>query len=133
MMTTRLAGVLALGALLLAPAASAQTYQTYTQQTVQPRQDPSHVEGSRQGGYLGVNPGAQVPPPAAVPPQLGFAPAPSGSSDMMASPTAWCEKSTDPSRCRGRAAAEHQICSDGQRTPESYANCRTAMHQMFAH
>src|SRR5258708_18798822 len=98
MMTTRLAGVLALGALLLAPAASAQTYQTYPQQTVQPRQDPSHVEGSRQGGYLGTSPGAQVAPPVAVPPQLAVPPAPRGTSGIMASPPAWCANSAHPSR-----------------------------------
>src|SRR5271168_2601921 len=53
-MTSRLAALLTIGALLIAPACSAQT--------------PSNIPGSGQGGYLGVAPGAAPP----------FAPAPQG-------------------------------------------------------
>ncbi|MBV8166995.1 MAG: hypothetical protein JO021_09400 [Alphaproteobacteria bacterium] len=68
--------------------------------------------GSRQGGYLGLNPGANLAP----------ARAPEGSA-------AWCVNSPEPSRCRARAAVEHEICA-ARPSSESYAHCRRAVDQM---
>ncbi len=73
--------------------------------------------GSRQGGYLGQNPGANLKP----------AQAPTG--DMRGSPTAWCMGSTDPFRCRSKAAVEHEYCMTKEE--RYYAGCRAALHQMF--
>jgi hypothetical protein len=82
---------------------------------------------SGQGGYLGVNPGAtqqsvmpftRAEPP---PPSVGLSRA-----TEMASPTAWCSQSPEPSHCRVRAGVEHTICSD----KADYDACRRAVDQM---
>ena len=89
-MTLRLAAALTIGALLIAPTAFAQT--------------PSHIPGSGQGGYLGINPGAAAP--VVTPPQqlgsmqggyLGKNPGATlspprtpGSIDASSPPTAFC-------------------------------------------
>src|SRR5260221_11952981 len=57
------------------------------------------AQGSGQGGYLGLNHGANLEPARVV------------EGDMKASPTNWCRKSPEPSRCRGRANDDHQICA----------------------
>ena len=69
------------------------------------------------GGYLGQNPGANLKP----------AQTPTG--DMRSSPTAWCMGSTDPYRCRSKAAVEHEYCMTKEE--RYYAGCRAALHQMF--
>jgi hypothetical protein len=109
-MRLRLAAVLTIGALLIAPACFAQT--------------PSGIPGSGQGGYLGITPAA---PPAPGTAPMGGAPAASA-DDMKSSPTAWCIHSPEPSRCRGRAAIEAEICAN--RDGASYSSCRFAVDQM---
>ena len=43
----------------------------------------------------------------------------------------WCTHSPEPSRCRGRAGVEHQVCMDAP--PEKYASCRFALDQMHGY
>jgi hypothetical protein len=123
---------LAAGALLLGPAAFAQT--------VQPA-NPSHIEGSGQGGYLGVNPGGHAPAHQTPPPQtgslqggyLGRDPGatmqpvkPRGSVDASSPPTAFCDSaSVEPDRCRSRADADHEMCV--KQNPDHYMNCRRTL------
>jgi hypothetical protein len=126
-MMKRFAAALAISAGLLAAPAFAQAPQPQT---------PSHVEGSGQGGYLGVNPGTSARP--TTPPQLGSmqggylgknpgadsqprrAP---GTLDASSPPTAFCEAySLDQDRCKGRATADHQMCAD--KHDMSYMDCR---------
>ena len=98
---------------------------------------------SGQGGYLGQNPAAHLAPAPAMPPQLGslqggylgknpgrdITPAkPTSLEEYLKTPTAWCENSIVPSRCRNRAAADHAICL--QRGPDGYASCRRTMDYM---
>lgn len=45
---------------------------------------------------------------------------------MKENPAAWCAYSPEPSRCRARAGAEHQICMGAG----NYAACRQAVDQM---
>lgn len=45
---------------------------------------------------------------------------------MKENPQAWCIYSPEPSRCRARAAAEHQICMGAN----NYGACRHAVDQM---
>jgi len=90
--------------------------QNPTPQTATAAPRPADI-GSRQGGYLGLNPGANLAP----------ARAPDG--DMRASPAAWCVNSPEPSRCRARAAVEHEICA-ARTASDSYAHCRRAVDQM---
>src|SRR5258706_4256942 len=71
--------------------------------------------GSRQGGYLGLNPGANLAP----------AKAPEG--DMRSNPTAWCAKSSEPSRCRGSAEMNHRMCLEAS----NYDACRSAYDHMY--
>jgi hypothetical protein len=112
---------LAAGLLLLAPAVLADSQSGFPPMPT--GQSPSHVQGSGQGGYLGMNPGPVTPPQVSTVP--GAQLAPSAAPDDM---TTWCRNSPEPSRCRARAAAEHGICVG--RTPESYGHCRRAMDQM---
>ena len=69
--------------------------------------------GSGQGGYLGLNPGANLKP---------------ASSAATNSSEAWCRYSPEPSRCRARAAMEHQMCVG--KDASAYASCRFALDQM---
>ena len=71
---------------------------------------------SQQGGYLGLNPGKEL--------QTAKIPA----ETMTDSPAAWCRFSPEPSRCRARAAVEHEMCRGKEGA--SYASCRFAMDQM---
>ncbi len=43
----------------------------------------------------------------------------------------WCTHSPEPSRCRGRAGVEHQVCLDAP--AEKYASCRFALDQMHGY
>jgi hypothetical protein len=74
---------------------------------------PPH--GSGQGGYLGRNPGA------------GLQPAKPAGADAASAPTAWCETSLVPGRCRARAVADHEWCAQ---RPERYASCRRTLDYM---
>jgi hypothetical protein len=119
-MRHRIVAGLTAGLLLLAPAAWADSQSAFPPGPT--GQSPSHVRGSGQGGYLGQHPAPVPRPQTSAVPGRTLAPAPV--EDMMA----WCRNSPEPSRCRARAGAEHQICAG--RTPESYAHCRAAMDQM---
>jgi hypothetical protein len=115
-MKRTVAMALAAGALLLGPAAFAQTVQ---------QQTPSHIPGSGQGGYLGDSPTAR-PPIRPIPPQTGSlqggylgrepgaaleAPKPLGWVGADSKPTAFCDAaSVEPDRCRSRADADHDMC-----------------------
>jgi hypothetical protein len=98
---------------------------------------------SGQGGYLGLNPGGQLAPPPATSPQLGSLQGgylgknagqtatplkPASAADYLASATAWCDNSVEPSRCRTRAADDHGWCL--QHNPTHYADCRRTMDYM---
>ena len=72
---------------------------------------------SQQGGYLGQNAGANLQSARVV------------EEPMSSSPMAWCKFSPEPSRCRARSAAEHDMCQ-GKSSEASYAACRFAMDQM---
>ncbi|MBV8167670.1 MAG: hypothetical protein JO021_12810 [Alphaproteobacteria bacterium] len=109
---------LTISLLLLAPAALADSQAAFGYNRL--GQTPSHIDGSGQGGYLGQNAGpVQRPQMSAVP---GERRAPTTDA------TDWCVNSPEPSRCRGRASVEDQICAG--RSPESYGRCRAAMDQM---
>lgn len=71
--------------------------------------------GSRQGGYLGRNAGANL------------APAKAAEGDMRASASAWCAKSSEPSRCRGSAEMNHKLCAEAS----NYDACRNAYDHMY--
>jgi hypothetical protein len=43
----------------------------------------------------------------------------------------WCKNSPEPSRCRGRAGIEHEVCMDVP--AERYASCRFALDQMHGY
>ena len=104
-------------------------------------QNPSHIEGSHQGGALGINPGANVPTAPAAAPQLGSMqggvlgknfgatnqPQRSPSvTDATSSPTAFCTNgSIEPSRCRTRAELDHKMCQG--RDADHYMSCRRAL------
>jgi hypothetical protein len=51
----------------------------------------------------------------------------SAASSMPSSPTAWCMRSPERSRCMGRSSNEHEICAQN---PANYDSCRFAMDQM---
>jgi len=116
-MTYRLAAILTLGALLLAPAAFAE--------------NPSHVDGSGQGGYLGAQPGAAIPPQMGLLPSSGSPSRNPGMSaqapkpptiDASSPPTAFCDAaSIEPDRCRSRAADDHKMCAH---STDDYMSCR---------
>src|SRR4051812_49222847 len=105
---------------------------------------PAAFAQSHQGGYLGLNPGAQVAARATAPTpsnsqQGGYlgqnagasqTPARTASAGIMESPTAWCGNSPEPSRCRARSANEHTMCAKPDTTAERYAHCRFALDQM---
>jgi hypothetical protein len=112
-MKHRIATAVAVSLLLAAPAVLAQSSAT----------NPSHIPGSGQGGYLGSNPGPLIYPQQSSVPEAR--PAQSQAEQMMG----WCRNSPEPSRCRARAATEHQICA-GKASPETYGGCRHAMDQM---
>ena len=125
-MIRRLAAALTMSALLITPTAFAQT--------------PSHIPGSGQGGYLGINPGAAAPvtPP---PQQLGSMqggylgknpgatmspPRTPGTVDAASPPTAFCDTaSMEPDRCRSRADADHEMCA--KQNPDHYMSCRRTL------
>ena len=106
---------------------------------------PSHIEGSHQGGYLGINPGAQAPSAPAAAPQVGSLQGgylgknpgatnqpqrPAGAIDASSKPTAWCDAySLEPDRCRGRADVDHQICA-GKADAAHYVSCRRGLDYM---
>lgn len=134
-MRRSLAMALAVGTLLLGPAAFAQ---------VQQPENPSHVEGSGQGGYLGVNPTVLPPAAALIPPQtgslqggyLGRNPGAElqpqklpGRVDASSPPTAFCDVgSLDLDRCRSRADADHAMCV--KQMPDhgmGYMDCRRTL------
>jgi hypothetical protein len=71
--------------------------------------------GSRQGGYLGLNPGAKL------------APASTPQGDVRGSANAWCAKSPEPSRCRGAAETNHRMCLEAS----NYEACRFAYDRMY--
>ncbi len=77
---------------------------------------PTHP-GSGQGGYLGLHAGAHL------------APAPAIDGDVKSAPTAWCRKSPEPSRCRGRAEMDHAQCM--AENPDHYESCRFAFDRMW--
>jgi hypothetical protein len=77
------------------------------------------VPPSHQGGYLGNNPGAHLPSARSMSPTL---------SEELSDPIAWCSKSTDPDHCRANASVNHPICV---KDPEHYDSCRYALSQMF--
>jgi hypothetical protein len=99
---------------------------------------------SGQGGYLGLNAGAQAGTAAAVAPQLGSLqggylgknagatlkpPTAASAGDYLTQPAAWCENSPVPGRCRNRAAADHAWCIANS-SAERYATCRRTMDFM---
>jgi hypothetical protein len=102
---------------------------------------PTAFAQSQQGGYLGLNPGGQVASQATTPtqpnsqqggylgqnPGAAQTPARTASAD---SATGWCTASPEPSRCRARAAVEHNICDKPGKTADSYGHCRFALDQM---
>jgi hypothetical protein len=75
--------------------------------------------GSQEGGYLGLNAGAKLTTLRPAAPSL---------ADELADPVAWCATSTDPGHCRANAEADQQICVAN---PQHYDACRYAMSQMF--
>jgi len=76
--------------------------------------------GSLQGGYLGKNPGGALKPAT-----------PASAADYLTVPTAWCENSIVPSRCRNRATPDHAWCADrALGNPTRYASCRRTMDFM---
>jgi hypothetical protein len=77
---------------------------------------PPSVHGSGQGGYLGLNHGANLAPARVV-------------EGDMSSPMGWCQKSPEPSRCRGRAVDDHKICAGKE--GDSYLSCRFALDRMY--
>jgi hypothetical protein len=95
---------------------------------------------SQQGGYLGADPGAGATVAEAGAPQIGsmlggylgqnlgtgltlFKPAPP--SSFPTTPTAWCDYSVEPDRCRTRAVPDHAWCL--KHNPQHYGNCRQTM------
>jgi len=122
-MTSRLAALLTIGALLIAPACSAQT--------------PSNIPGSGQGGYLGVAPGAAPPfAPAPQGQQLGAMPGANlgqgagartpAAINASSPPAAFCDAySIEPGRCRSRAEADHEMCA--KQSPDRYLSCRRTL------
>jgi hypothetical protein len=74
---------------------------------------------SQQGGYLGINNGAQA---KALPP------AEEAAAEAKMEPRAWCKSSTEPSRCWANAEREHASCMST--SPDHYEACRFALDKM---
>ncbi len=70
--------------------------------------------GSLQGGYLGKSAGAELQP-------LVHA----GLVDAHSAPGAWCDDAIDRSRCLRRADLDHQYCMGHD--ADHYARCRRLM------
>ncbi len=49
-------------------------------------------------------------------------------ANMMTEATAWCVKSPEPARCRGRSGLEHPMCAG--KGEQFYEGCRFALDQM---
>ena len=71
---------------------------------------------SKQGGYLGQNPGSGQQSARVV------------EEPMTESPMSWCRFSPEPSRCRARSAIEHTMCQG--KSEHDYTACRFALDQM---